>query len=841
MSKVQHGRVLRGRNSLRGGFWKTGRVFIGSACISIITAVTGPALAQQFAIEEIVVTARRIAENLQDVPLQVTAFSSDMLRQAVTQDMRDLNFLAPGMNYQGQLGREGTGRLFFRGLHSGTSTSASSTKGSAFLDGSYYFTNGQDIPFDYFERIEVMPGPQAALFGRATFGGAINFITKDPTDEFSARVAADIGTTGTQNLSAYFAGPILNNDRILASLMVSHQNWGGPDSYRTPPDILHPKGVRQQSTQSNFAALKLVFEATEDLRIEAHLMTNYDVDGPYEFFRSRVARRNGQFTLPNGTFITYPVGTIKIKEEYGGPVGSTRESWESYFMGDPTRRTRSMRPNIHVEYEAGDHLIQAIYFHEHESWKQGVQDFDFSVLPFNHALDQKNTRNGNSLEFIVFSPQEQRFRYKFGAYYLKNRFTRTRVFISRFSCRTEPQGPADVGANFLGCDLQDPAGYFNPPTVANGLNGFTPNVPGGNEGTIFGYSGTVRTSGFTSPTDDLNGVQNKSVFFGTSFDFTDRVTLDVEARYQEDRITFINNIRGQFFQDSFKALLPRINLQYKFNDGESMLYALFALGNNPGGFNTSNFIGNAGTGTTEADHRNVPEEKLFNYEIGMKARWFDGQLITNLTAYHMNWDDMTNSIAFPNPATGSSFNLRLSQGASRVRGLAVEVTAVPTEKLSIRATTSFNDSVYTTWCSRNLWLLVGISSPNRLNCIEVEGNKLENVPPWTASLNVDYVEPLSGPWSFRFNVTGQYSDGMYASDMNFMEMENAYIINGNAGFETDDFSIQAYCANCTQEVAPYRIVRLSDNRAGPTGLRNNSFTGSTRRPRVIGVRSVWNF
>ena len=833
MSKIHHGQVLRGRNSLRGRWWKTGRVFISSACISLITATTGPALGQQIAIEEIVVTARRIAENLQDVPLQVTAFSTEMLRQAVTQDMRDLNFLAPGMNYQGQLGREGTGRLFFRGLHSGTSTAASSTKGSAFLDGSYYFTNGQDIPFDYFERIEVMPGPQAALFGRATFGGAINFITKDPTDEFSARIAANIGSTGTQNLSAYIAGPILGNDRILASLMVAHHNWGGPEMYRTPPDIRNPRGIAMQATQTNFAALKLVFEATENLRIEAHLMTNYDADGPFGFFRSRVARRNGQFTLPNGTFITYPVGTIKIKEEYGGPVGGLSLNWETYTEADPTRRTRSMRPNIHIEYEAGDHLIQAIYFHEHESWKQGVRDFDFSVLPFNHALNNKQTRNGNSAEIIVFSPQEQRFRYKFGAYYLKNSNTRTRSFISRFSCRTEPQGPADVGANFLGCDLQDPAGYFQPI--------FTPFVAGGNVGTLFGYSGTFRTSSFLSFTDDNNGVENKSAFFGTSFDFTDRVTLDVEARYQRDTITFINNLAGSFFQDTFKALLPRINLQYKFNEGESMFYVLFALGNNPGGFNTSNFIGDPGTGTTEAEHRLVPEEKLFNYEIGMKARWFDGSLITNLTAYHMNWDDMTNSVAFPNPATGSSFNLRLSLGASRVRGLAAEITAAPTEKLSIRATASFNDSVYTTWCSRNLWLLVGISSPNRLNCIEVKGNKLENVPPWTASLNVDYVEPLTGPWSFRINVTGQYSDGMFASDMNFMQMENSYLINGNAGFETDNFSIQAYCANCTQEVAPYRIVRLSDNRAGPTGLRNNSFTGSPRRPRVIGVRTVWTF
>ena len=71
------------------------------------------------------------------------------------------------MNYQGQIGRQGSGRIFFRGLNASSSTAASSSKGSPFLDGIYFASSGQDIPFDYFERIEVMPGPQSALFGRA--------------------------------------------------------------------------------------------------------------------------------------------------------------------------------------------------------------------------------------------------------------------------------------------------------------------------------------------------------------------------------------------------------------------------------------------------------------------------------------------------------------------------------------------------------------------------------------------------------------------------------------------------------------------------------------------------
>jgi outer membrane receptor protein involved in Fe transport len=809
------------------------RARLGMSAAILTAGVFGPALAQQQAqvmLEEIVVTARRQAENLQQVPLQVSAFTTDMLRSSVTVGLRDLNNLAPGLNYQGNIGRQGTGRVFFRGLNAGSSTAASSAKGSIFLDGVYFASSAQDIPFDYFERIEVMPGPQSALFGRATFGGAMNYVTKDPTDEVSGRLSVDVATLGEYSFNGFVAGPLME-EKLLGSLMLSYQDFDGPEDYKTPPDVLHPNGVKQNGTTTYFGAAKFVFNPADDVRIEAHIMRNKDVDDPYAFFRSRLERRNGQFVQPNGTINTYPIGVLKVKEEFNGRrVGGYPLFVANYYnIPDPRRRTESWRPSVQATWTVQDHDVQLNFFHEYEWWKEGGGDSDFAIVPFTTTLDRKQLTESKSAEFTVFSPRDQRLRYKFGGYLLKSTLDITVTTFSTFRCNT-----AVTPTALQGCQPTSPAAIFNPV--------FVPSAPGSAVGTFPGFTGVIQRLNTVTPTNSTNGVKNRSVFGSVSYDFTDDITGDFEARYQGDRVWAYNNLAGGFRGiKTFKAFLPRVNLQYKFNDDEAQVYALFSLGNNPGGFNASPFIGAPGTNTTEADHRNIPEEKLYNYEAGLKARWYDGRLVTNITVYHMQWKNQTTSVTFPDPLRNATLALLLSQGNSRVNGLAAEVSAAPAEGWNLRGTLSYTGGKYKRWCSTNLFFLTGVATPGRLGCVDVSGNATDSVPPWSGSMNVSYTAPLSGDWNWVARGTFQYQDGMWESDMNLLKSEVGYIFNLTFGVETENLNFEAYCYNCTQEVAPYRIVRLLDPRAGPNNATNVSFTGTPRKPRQFGIRSVYDF
>lgn len=199
-------------------------------------------------LDEVVVTARKREERLQDVPLTITALSAAAIEKSGVDSLFDINALAPGLNYQNAQNRVGSGRLQMRGLTSGT---AGGAKASAFLDGVWISGNISDTPFETLERIEVLPGPQSALFGRATFAGAINFVTKDPGKQLEVRAAAEWATQGERQFNAGISGPLVD-DRLGGLLNVFYNKFEGPDAWKTAD------GIQQGNTLTQGASGKLV-------------------------------------------------------------------------------------------------------------------------------------------------------------------------------------------------------------------------------------------------------------------------------------------------------------------------------------------------------------------------------------------------------------------------------------------------------------------------------------------------------------------------------------------------------------------------------------------------------
>jgi len=157
------------------------------------------------AIEEIIVTARKREESLQDIPVAVTAFSAADIEAAGMRDVIDVAALTPGFNVAPLFGGDAATPVI-RGL----STTIGEPNVGFFVDGVYMGSRQTmtSLLGGFIERIEVAKGPQSALYGRNTFGGAINYVTRKPSGEFEGDVEATVGSDGKQAIRASFGGPL---------------------------------------------------------------------------------------------------------------------------------------------------------------------------------------------------------------------------------------------------------------------------------------------------------------------------------------------------------------------------------------------------------------------------------------------------------------------------------------------------------------------------------------------------------------------------------------------------------------------------------------------------------
>lgn len=158
---------------------------------TLLLLATAPVLGQNdsevVGLEEVVVTARRVTENLQKAPIAITAIGAELIAAAGITSPEDIAALTPGFSYRAST--RGGALPVIRGM--------SNVRGEAnisfFIDGVYVSGSIAGYNLDSVEQVEVIRGPQSAMFGRNTFAGAVNYITRKPTDEFEGSVKLLVG------------------------------------------------------------------------------------------------------------------------------------------------------------------------------------------------------------------------------------------------------------------------------------------------------------------------------------------------------------------------------------------------------------------------------------------------------------------------------------------------------------------------------------------------------------------------------------------------------------------------------------------------------------------------
>lgn len=220
-------------------------------------------------IQDIVVTAQRRSERLQDVPIAVTAVSGDDLLARGLNSATDLNMATPNLNVNRTVK---TQIVYLRGVGNNSASPGQEQNVAIYVDGVYYPSMAANVfSFNNVERIEVLRGPQGTLFGRNTTGGLIQVVTKDPTDDLSGDFQAGYGNFDTYMASAYISGGVTDTLRADFALQYSNQRdgWGknlvtGSDVYRGRDLNLRSKIVFEPNDMTKFTLSGIYFNAKSD-------------------------------------------------------------------------------------------------------------------------------------------------------------------------------------------------------------------------------------------------------------------------------------------------------------------------------------------------------------------------------------------------------------------------------------------------------------------------------------------------------------------------------------------------------------------------------------------------
>jgi outer membrane receptor protein involved in Fe transport len=774
-------------------------VLVAQASVPVNSApalpAAGPARAAESVerggqLQEIVVTARKTAESLQKVPITVTAFNSEALEAIAPKTLFDMTILTPSLNYQEINPGRGGSRIQMRGVTGGNT---GTSRASVFLDGVFMAGSINNIPFQALERVEVMPGPQSAQFGRSTFAGAINFITRDPGQEFSGTLDVNYGTLGEEEAFLSIGGPI--SDRLRGGLYAWHQAYEG--------DWVSVQGAKIGTTLTRAFGGRLVFDATENLTLKARTYYSQDWDDvslaqwldpvfikdPKNPYYVTFVRGDGT----TGRWVTGETPAIPFDAKNASRAVNPKAT-------EIRDRRNSIRQNLQADYALGEHSLSFNAGYSLERYTPAQRGGLLTQMSFinnpNFGLDSNVTHNElKSTELRLASPTDRRLRYSMGLFW-QDLDTRSKgVSYAANVCLST-------------CTLD--------------------------------VLGTYRVNTAQTRTDTDVQVVNRSVFGSVSYDFTDRTTLSLEGRYQREDVSNKNLVTSLYVDGSWNSFLPRVNLQYRPTD-DLQFYAVYSVGNNPGVFNTSQFLGLAGTGTS-LSQRQADEEKLINYELGVKSTWLDNTLLLNAAIFNQQWKDMQFPQTYFAPGGGTTFMVVENRGSSEINGIELESQWAPAENLTLRATVSYNAGEYKNYCSGNYaQLLIRSDVPAPNFCIFVNGKKFENVPRLTRSLSVDYRRPLAGDWRMSARASYQYQAGMYTEEWNASSSPSATLFTGTLGFQKGPLTIEAYCRNCSEEDSPARIGRSTDTRLGPLRADNFAIGYIFRRPRQYGLHARYEF
>jgi len=742
----------------------------------------GAALAQQpapavpqsaeeafFGDTDIIVTARKREESLQEVPLSITAFGTQEIRSARIERLSDVAKLTPGLNFTPLFGAQNQLPII-----RGAAQTFGALNVGVFLDGVYLSGKAAvDIELNDLERIEVVKGPQSALYGRNTFAGAINYITRAPSSEPEMNAEVTVGDHGLVKLRASASGPL--TDKLGVRVGAYYREHNG--FYTSAID-----DGRVDAGQNYGAILTLQLKPSDLVTVTLRgTYAHEEVGQP----PSNVIRTNAAPGRPAGS----PAGTVRNLLYIGdvpeipsdGVLVNTRSS---PVAGDYGQTQTTYRTNLKIEIDSGPAIFTSLTSYDQRDTDYtfdgdnticdtpstapvatGCPNFGFPFAPgSNIALGTSafgtSSSTGSSRDIAqevrLASPGGQRFDWLLGAYYYDNR------------------------SDFLERSL-------NPLTQANKDS--------------FGFPRQVTTT------------KSMAVFGSATFRPTEAIGLTAEIRYENEAQRFtqtptngtpsttIASRRVFDLKENFSFVTPRFIADYKTEN--ALLYASVARGTKTGGFNTNLNVFDS--------QRSYSPEKSWNYEVGAKTDWMDNRLRFNIAGYYTDWQDQQVACQNPVIAGGSSTQRTYvcNVGQAEIYGIETELVARIGQIFTITGNYAWTNAKYKAFVDDSLaatLLLAGLPP------IDFNGKRLPYVPEHKFVVSPRFNVPLGGSgWDAEARADLVYQSRSYVRADNLQSFAPKTLLDLRLGASNDRFGVQFFVNNVLDDRTPIAAVRFFDS------------------------------
>lgn len=712
-------------------------------------------------LEEVIVTAQKREQNLQDVPIAVTAVSSQALLDAGVLDIKDLTVLTPGLIIRSS-GDESLTNARIRGVGTAGEDDGLESSVGLVIDGVYRPRLGVGIgDLGEMERIEVLKGPQGTLFGRNNTAGVISVVTQAPSFDFGVRGEVTAGNYNARGASGSITGPLVG-DVLAGRLFVAGRSHDGYNTIRTGAG---PRTSREDMTQNYHTARgQLLFTPTGDLT--ARLIVDY-------------TKRDEECCILVSLTDNQTLAALTAAGLFPGAQGGTLNPADAdarigYANRNGTQNMEDGGVTLQVDWDTpwlNDAALTSITGWRDWSNKAEGEYYDWTSVDLTYG-DTRRDYQQLSQELRLANSSE-RIDWLVGAYFSHEVIERAENinFGNDYDTFINTLISAQTG------------GFFNAADLTGGIP----------------FAGATNSDRFRQEDNSW------ALFTHDTFHLTDKLDFTLGIRYTSgERELQANYSAGpganacggaisqfesgvnpawstiaaldpsappdllslfcvSFWDPRFGALGSQTqsrtenewsgtaNLSYHFTS-DIMAYAAYARGYKGGGFNFQR-VRTAPTGTaTAANILGVPNadssfaaEFTDNYELGVRSQWFGGTLTLNATAFHEVFTDFQR-----NDFRGTAW-YTFAVPEVVTEGIDLDFSWIaPIDGLSFRGGATWNDAK--TSASAN--------PPPLLDPV-IFGRRLSQTPEYTAALGTSYEMPVGAALMFRTSLDVLWTDAYF--------------------------------------------------------------------------------
>ena len=814
--------------------------------------------AQAQAVEdEIIVTATRRAESIQDVPIAVTAILPEDLEKQGVVNITNLSSVAPSFAVSNAQIASGSVVLRIRGVGTTSNNIGFESAVGIFVDGAYQSRPGVALgEFVDVERVEVLRGPQGTLFGRNTSAGALNITNVRPNlDEFEGFVNATYGNHDHKSVQGAVNIPLAEG-KVAARLTGALRNR---DGYVDVQNAAGDKIGESNATDQYYLRAQIGFEGEENWKgriVVDHSNSDNVCCSALEVLQSPV-EAGGVFGLvglgARGGMSAPNVATSASDLESAQAAVDDRIASSGQV---PNPSSEQIGIVAEVEYALGD-AADVIYIGSYREY-EALEEYDSAFS----GLDLFNVLEGSELGINTMTHElrlqgdamDNRLSWLVGGYYSTEEIEQN----TKFGLGTDYSSFVDA-LLFAGT-----GGAFPNPAILS-IGGALPLVSRG------GNPADARTTNrYTQDSESF------SIFTHNIFDVTDALSLTVGLRYSDESkdgsfsqplasydscTNQLAGFNGAFppapaalngnlvvlgcfpflapadlplsavlplprsFNDTFNddELIYTGKIGYEINPDIST-YASFTHGYKSGGFNLDSTAAIGG-----ADPR-FESEIVDAYELGMKSKFLDNMVTLNVAAFLEKFENF--QVLEFTGAQFSTFNVPKAE----TKGVEIETVIRPTDNLTVNGGLTLLEAAYPDDCA---------GTQTVANVTALCGNTLTNAPKTVGIIGATYEGDLGNNFTFFLNGSARYESDRRTStqaqnivtgvDVPFDIQEANTKINLRAGIGGDDggWSLEAWATNITNEIT--RGVTFN------TTLRSGSRSAFIQDPRFYGITARKNF